>query len=652
MAEKYALRVEDENRSLRQKLLDATARLSTLEKELDRLRPLVLMSVAATSHRAHSIAPDPDTVKSVNALGISKGHGDRDAPVSLARRSSEASSVSVPHPAITKKRRKAKSAGTSQSLIPAPVRASHHKGSPLSDDARAECMLSAAKTVGRRRLDAMMQKGLRGIWALQQDRRDGQSGEIETSEEVADITRHGGPTPPQPKGGEWKPSPSSLPSQGDSSIQPESGSRSLNSPTRKSKAIPIIPIPTSGNVHSQAHQNGVTSTSTGSIPEHAAQSFGSAITAPPSQAAPSPTPAQEPQPRRRGRPKGAKNKKRPSQVQATDDEADTDTNTQPSQGFRSLLSAAMTLESGDGDRAEGGGEEGISQEELSGLRRTRRQTARAQTVVVELKPLRRSRPKDASAAETSPPLKRRKVATTAPSVLSPPLPPRRHASPPASRASPSSERAGPSIHSRSTPSRTLDGVSRMRSALDVLADQAIQEVRRPSLTSKADERSLQASLPLPVGSLSRPGSAELGHETATSNPPIPAGSANHSADDDAGVSMDSVEESEDELMYPPPSFTDTTFFAPRSPALATQPARAMVGEGNQHPSNPHDAGLSFVTRNSPTPHFVAVVTRDSQIENRCHARSKSLSDRDASGEPEDPEEVDMAIVHDNAGEGK
>ncbi|KAI0094829.1 hypothetical protein BDY19DRAFT_45054 [Irpex rosettiformis] len=42
-AEKYALRVEDDNRSLRQKLLDANTRLTTLEKELDRLRPLLMV---------------------------------------------------------------------------------------------------------------------------------------------------------------------------------------------------------------------------------------------------------------------------------------------------------------------------------------------------------------------------------------------------------------------------------------------------------------------------------------------------------------------------------------------------------------------------------------------------------------------------------
>ncbi|KAI0691062.1 hypothetical protein BC835DRAFT_135589 [Cytidiella melzeri] len=81
--------------------------------------------------------------------------------ITVPHPSTEVPSVAVPASIMTRRRRKSKIKDPSAPLV---LRTSYHKGSPLTGDARAECMLAVAKTLGRRKMGSMAQLGTSAEW--------------------------------------------------------------------------------------------------------------------------------------------------------------------------------------------------------------------------------------------------------------------------------------------------------------------------------------------------------------------------------------------------------------------------------------------------------------------------------------------------------
>lgn len=516
-------------------------------------------------------------------------------------------------------------------------------------------MLSAAKTIGRRRV---AQLGISTVWDPRtiQKSKQAPSEIAEDGLEIVEVNQHvslfSGTQRDRVADGRKSWTSSSRSHTGSSSgIKPDAGSRNLDTRTKKTNAMPIVPIVVSARSRSpQIHEHGE---------EEVLHSPDSAHTEllPTAESSSSLQQLDSRQPRRRGRPKGSKNKKRASQAQNSDDNADAEPSNQSSQGFRSLLSAAMTLEGDPDDQAEQEIEEEPSPEEIPGSKRTRRQAAKAQAAGIGFHSRRRSRTKESSAVELpAPPAKRRKMAASASAPLLS-SPKRTHSSPVATRTSSSPENIELLNTAHLAPSRTIDSISRMRSALDVLADQAIQGDRRPSVASSVVQKTLYTSVTQSLGSSSRTESVEVDTSTMmVSSVPLPTGT-DVGPEDSVALAVTALPtgSSRSPPEAEPTRLNDLTQRSPDSSAPA--PAPSM---GGTHPVEDDIGGILSVAdsgRNDcpldqletdplPISRKSSAASPELHIQDDKDAhrhRSRSLSDRDASGEPEDPEEIETGI---------
>ena len=219
-------------------------------------------------------------------------------------------------------------ADPSQPLITVPIRVTQHKGSPLSGDARAECMLSAAKTIGRRRV---AQLGISTVWdprTLQKNKQtlvEIAEDDIEIVEVNQPVGLFSGTQRDRVTNSRKSWTSSSRSHTGSSSgIKPDVGSKSLDTRTKKTNAIPIVPIVVSARSNSpQIREHDGEEVMRSPSPTHTEQ-------LPAAESSSSLQQLDNPQPRRRGRPKGSKNKKRASQG---DVNVDVEPSNQSSQGF-------------------------------------------------------------------------------------------------------------------------------------------------------------------------------------------------------------------------------------------------------------------------------------------------------------------------------